>query len=30
MMTWAPGPTDGWQLQILSWQDLETGPENCK
>ena len=30
MMTWAPGSTDGWQLQILSWQDLETGPENCK
>ena len=31
MMTWAPqdGGED-WQLQILSWQDLETALENCK
>jgi len=30
MMTWAPGSADGWQLQILSWQDVETDLANCK
>jgi ketosteroid isomerase-like protein len=31
MMTWAPQDGgDDWQLQILSWQDLETSLENCK
>jgi hypothetical protein len=31
MMTWAPQDGgDDWKLQILSWQDLETGVENCK
>ena len=30
MMTWAPGAADGWQLQILSWQDVETDLANCK
>jgi ketosteroid isomerase-like protein len=31
VMTWAPqGSGDDWKLQILSWQDLETGLENCK
>jgi ketosteroid isomerase-like protein len=30
MMTWAPQDGDDWQLQILSWQDLETELENCK
>jgi hypothetical protein len=30
MMTWAPQEGDDWQLQLLSWQDLETELENCK
>jgi ketosteroid isomerase-like protein len=29
MMTWVP-KGDAWQLQILSWQDLETDLANCK
>jgi ketosteroid isomerase-like protein len=29
MMTWAP-QGDAWQLQILSWQDLETDLDDCK
>jgi ketosteroid isomerase-like protein len=29
MMTWAP-QGDAWQLQILSWQDLETDLANCE
>ena len=29
MMTWAP-QGDAWQLQIFSWQDLETDLANCK
>jgi ketosteroid isomerase-like protein len=28
--TWAPQGGDGWQLQVLSWQDVETELENCK
>lgn len=28
LMTWAPA-SDGWQLQALTWQDLETEPANC-
>lgn len=28
LMTWAPG-TEGWQLQALTWQDLETERSNC-
>jgi len=30
MMTWAPQDGDDWQLQIFSWQDLETELQNCK
>jgi ketosteroid isomerase-like protein len=31
MMTWAPQDGgDDWQLQILSWQDVETTLDNCK
>jgi hypothetical protein len=30
MMTWAPQVGDDWQLQIFSWQDLETELQNCK
>jgi ketosteroid isomerase-like protein len=31
MMTWAPQDDgDDWGLQIFSWQDVETGAENCK
>jgi ketosteroid isomerase-like protein len=30
MMTWAPQEGDDWQLQLLSWQDVETELENCK
>ena len=30
LMTWAPQGGDGWQLQMLTWQDLETALENCK
>jgi hypothetical protein len=29
MATWAPR-SDDWQLQVFSWQDLETELENCK
>jgi ketosteroid isomerase-like protein len=28
--TWAPQGSDDWQLQVFSWQDLETELENCK
>jgi hypothetical protein len=28
MMTWAP-KGDGWALQILNWQDVETDMSNC-
>jgi hypothetical protein len=28
--TWAPQGNDDWQLQVFSWQDLETELENCK
>lgn len=28
LMTWAPNE-DGWRLQALTWQDLETEPANC-
>jgi ketosteroid isomerase-like protein len=31
MATWAPQEGgDAWRLQVFSWQDVETGPENCK
>jgi ketosteroid isomerase-like protein len=30
LATWVPGGDDGWQLQNLTWQDLETELENCK
>lgn len=30
MATWAPQDGGNWKLQILSWQDLETGLEDCK
>ena len=30
MMTWAPQEGDDWQLQLLSWQDVETALEDCK
>ena len=30
MMTWAPQDGDDWALQTFSWQDVETGLENCK
>jgi hypothetical protein len=30
MMTWAPQPGEKWQLQMLSWQDLETQLDKCK
>jgi ketosteroid isomerase-like protein len=30
MITWAPQDGDDWQLQIFSWEDLETSLENCK
>ena len=28
LMTWASGP-EGWKLQVLTWQDLETDVANC-
>jgi hypothetical protein len=28
--TWAPQEGGDWKLQVLSLQDVETGPENCK
>lgn len=30
LMTWAPRPDGAWQLQMLTWQDLETELANCK
>jgi hypothetical protein len=30
LATWTPQAADGWRLQILTWQDLETGLEDCK
>jgi ketosteroid isomerase-like protein len=30
LATWAPGGGDGWRLQNLTWQDLETDLANCK
>jgi ketosteroid isomerase-like protein len=30
MMTWMPKDDDSWQLQLLSWQDLEADASNCK
>jgi hypothetical protein len=29
LATWAPDG-DAWHLQMLTWQDLETGLANCK
>jgi hypothetical protein len=29
LATWAPDG-DAWRLQMLTWQDLETGLANCK
>ena len=29
MATWAPDGGD-WKLQVFSWQDVETGMENCQ
>jgi len=28
LMTWAP-ESDGWKMQVLTWQDLETALANC-
>ena len=30
MMTWAPADGNGWQLQALGWQDVETDAANCR
>jgi ketosteroid isomerase-like protein len=30
LMTWAPQSGDSWQLQVLTWQDLETDLEDCR
>ena len=30
LMTWAPQAADGWQLQMLTWQDVETDLATCK
>lgn len=30
LATWAPQGDDGWRLQNLTWQDLETDLANCK
>jgi hypothetical protein len=30
MMTWAPQTPEMWQLEWLSWQDIDTDLENCK
>ena len=27
--TWAPQGSDDWQLQVFSWQDVETALEDC-
>lgn len=29
LMTWAP-VADGWRLQIMTWQDVETDGANCR
>ncbi len=30
MMTWVEQSGAGWRLQLLAWQDVETGLANCK